>query len=170
MANVVNLEAVSKSFGAHPLLSRVSLGIDDADRIGVVGVNGGGKTTLLEVLAGLEPPDGGRVSQARGLRLGVVTQRTELLPGATVRESVLDPLGFGAEHEWAADPRIRGVLDGMAIGNGQGRAGNHQSSATGNHQGSSTCWCSTSPPTTSTSRVCGGSPSTSSPGAAPWWW
>ncbi|MDQ3599674.1 MAG: ABC-F family ATP-binding cassette domain-containing protein [Actinomycetota bacterium] len=136
MANVVNLEAVSKSFGAHPLLSRVSLGIDDADRIGVVGVNGGGKTTLLEVLAGLEPPDGGRVSQARGLRLGVVTQRTELLPGATVRESVLDPLGFGAEHEWAADPRIRGVLDGMAIGNGQGRAGNHQSSATGNHQGS----------------------------------
>ena len=136
MVNLVNLEAVSKSFGVHPLLSRVSLGIDDADRIGVVGVNGGGKTTLLEVLAGLEPPDGGRVSQAKGLRLGVVTQRTELLPGATVRESVLDPLGFGAEHEWAADPRIRGVLDGMAIGNGQGRAGNHQSSATGNHQGS----------------------------------
>ena len=136
MANVVNLEAVSKSFGAHPLLSRVSLGIDDADRIGVVGVNGGGKTTLLEVLAGLEPPDDGRVSQAKGLRLGVVTQRTELLPGATVRESVLDPLGFGAEHEWAGDPRIRGVLDGMTIGNGQGRAGNCQGSATGNHQGS----------------------------------
>ena len=132
MANVVNLEAVSKSFGAHPLLSRVSLGIDDADRIGVVGVNGGGKTTLLEVLAGLEPPDDGRVSQAKGLRLGVVTQRTELLPGATVRESVLDPLGFGAEHEWAGDPRIRGVLDGMTIGNGQGRGtGNRQGRALG---------------------------------------
>ncbi len=136
MANLVNLEAVSKSFGAHPLLSRVSLGIDDADRIGVVGVNGGGKTTLLEVLAGLEPPDDGRVSQAKGLRLGVVTQRTELLPGATVRESVLDPLGFGAEHEWAGDPRIRGVLDGMTIGNGQGRGtGNRQGRATGNRQG-----------------------------------
>ncbi|HYZ07493.1 MAG TPA: ABC-F family ATP-binding cassette domain-containing protein [Pseudonocardiaceae bacterium] len=129
MANLVNLEAVSKSFGMHPLLSRVSLGIDDTDRIGVVGLNGSGKTTLLEVLAGLQRPDQGRVSQARGLRLGVVTQRTELLPSATVRESVLDPLRFGAEHEWAADPRIRGVLDGMAIDNGQG-------STTGSRQGS----------------------------------
>ncbi len=132
MANLVNLEAVSKSFGVHPLLSRVSLGIEDTDRIGVVGLNGGGKTTLLEVLAGLEPPDDGRVSQARGLRLGVVTQRTELPPGATVRESVLDPLGFGAEHEWASDPRIRGVLDGMAIGNGQGSTiGSRQGGALG---------------------------------------
>jgi len=136
MVNLVNLEAVSKSFGVHPLLSRVSLGIEDTDRIGVVGLNGGGKTTLLEVLAGLEPPDDGRVSQARGLRLGVVTQRTELSPGSTVRESVLDPLGFGAEHEWASDPRIRGVLDGMAIGNGQGSAtGSHQGSIIGNGQG-----------------------------------
>ncbi len=56
MANLVNLEAVSKSYGVRSLLSAVSLGIDDADRIGVVGLNGGGKTTLLEVLAGIEPP------------------------------------------------------------------------------------------------------------------
>jgi len=115
MANLVNLEAVSKSFGVRPLLDGVSLGVDETDRIGVVGLNGGGKTTLLEVLAGIEPPDTGRVSRNRGLRLGVVTQRTELPAGATVREAVLDPLGFGAEHEWAADPRIRGVLDGIGV-------------------------------------------------------
>ncbi|MGH3794633.1 MAG: ABC-F family ATP-binding cassette domain-containing protein [Pseudonocardiaceae bacterium] len=115
MANLINLEAVSKSYGVHPLLSGVSLGIDEGDRIGVVGLNGGGKTTLLEVLAGLEPADAGRVSQARDLRFALVTQRTELPEGATVRQAVLDPLGVTAEHEWAADPRVRGVLDGLGL-------------------------------------------------------
>ena len=116
MANLVNLEAVEKSFGVRPLLDRVSLGVGEGDRIGVVGLNGGGKTTLLEVLAGLEPPDAGRVSQNRGLRLAVVTQRSTLPEDATVRHVVIDPLGVSADHEWAADPRVRGVLDGLGIG------------------------------------------------------
>ncbi|HEX8933756.1 MAG TPA: ABC-F family ATP-binding cassette domain-containing protein [Pseudonocardiaceae bacterium] len=115
MANLVNLEAVSKSYGVRPLLAGVSLGIDAGDRIGVVGLNGGGKTTLLEVLAGLQPPDAGRVSHARGLRAAVLTQRTELPAGATVGHAVLSGLGVSAEHEWAADPRVRGVLDGLGI-------------------------------------------------------
>ncbi|GGP59596.1 ABC-F family ATP-binding cassette domain-containing protein [Saccharothrix coeruleofusca] len=115
MANLVNLETVSKSFGVRPLLDGVSLGVGDGDRIGVVGLNGGGKTTLLEVLAGLEEPDEGRVSQTRGLRMAVVTQRTSLPDGSTVRNAVLDPLGFAAEHEWAADPRVRSILDGLGI-------------------------------------------------------
>src|SRR5438309_1119328 len=116
MANLVNLESVEKSFGVRPLLDRVSLGIGEGDRIGVVGLNGDGKTTLLEVLAGLEPPDSGRVSQTRDLRLAVVTQRSTLAEDATVRHVVIDPLGVSAEHEWAADPRVRGVLDGLGIG------------------------------------------------------
>jgi ABC transport system ATP-binding/permease protein len=115
MANLVNLESVSKSFGVRPLLDGVSLGVNEGDRIGVVGLNGGGKTTLLEVLAGLEPPDDGRVSRTRDLRMAVVTQRTELPDGSTVRHSVIDPLGFAAEHEWAADPRVRSILDGLGI-------------------------------------------------------
>jgi ATP-binding cassette subfamily F protein uup len=115
MANLVNVEAVSKSYGVRPLLSEVSLGIDAGDRIGVVGLNAGGKTTLLEVLAGLEPPDSGRVSRARGLRVAVLTQRTELPQQATVRQAVLAGLQVSAEHEWAADPRVRGVLDGLGI-------------------------------------------------------
>ncbi|MEV0679909.1 ABC-F family ATP-binding cassette domain-containing protein [Actinosynnema sp. NPDC050436] len=115
MANLVNLENVSKSFGVRPLLDGVSLGVGEGDRIGVVGLNGGGKTTLLEVLAGLAPPDEGRVSQTRGLRMAVVTQRTELPPGSTVRNAVIDPLGFDAEHEWAADARVRSILDGLGI-------------------------------------------------------
>jgi ABC transport system ATP-binding/permease protein len=115
MANLVNLEAVSKSYGIRPLLSDVSLGVDEGDRIGVVGLNGGGKTTLLEVLAGLAAPDSGRVSQNRGLRTSVLTQRIELPEQATVRHAVLDPLGVTSEYEWAADPRVRGILDGLGI-------------------------------------------------------
>lgn len=115
MANLVNLESVSKSYGVRPLLDAVSLGVGEGDRIGVVGLNGGGKTTLLEVLAGLEPADSGRVSRARDLRMAVVTQRTDLPPGGTVRNAVLDPLGFTADHEWAADAKVRAVLDGIGI-------------------------------------------------------
>ncbi|SFR30094.1 ATP-binding cassette, subfamily F, uup [Lentzea waywayandensis] len=115
MANLVNLESVSKSFGVRPLLDGVSLGVNEGDRIGVVGLNGGGKTTLLEVLAGVEPSDDGRVSRSRDLRMAVVTQRTELPHGSTVRNAVIDPLGFDAEHEWAADARVRSILDGLGI-------------------------------------------------------
>ncbi|CAL9638838.1 Energy-dependent translational throttle protein EttA [Actinosynnema sp. ALI-1.44] len=115
MANLVNLETVSKSFGVRPLLDSVSLGVGAGDRIGVVGLNGGGKTTLLEVLAGIAEPDDGRVSRQRDVRMAVVTQRTELPPDSTVRNAVIDPLGFDAEHEWAADTRVRNILDGLGI-------------------------------------------------------
>ncbi|HYS41520.1 MAG TPA: ATP-binding cassette domain-containing protein, partial [Pseudonocardiaceae bacterium] len=116
MANLVNLESVHKSYGVRPLLDGVSLGVGDADRIGVVGLNGGGKTTLLELLAGIVPPDDGRISRTRDLRIAVVTQRSELDDAVTVRQAVIDPLGTSAEHEWAADPRVRGVLNGLGIG------------------------------------------------------
>jgi ATP-binding cassette subfamily F protein uup len=115
MANLVNLESVHKSFGVRALLDGVSLGVGEGDRIGVVGLNGGGKTTLLEVLAGVEPPDAGRVSRTRDTRMAVVTQRTELLGARTVRNAVIDQLGTQAEHEWASDARIRSVLHGLGI-------------------------------------------------------
>ncbi|WP_243790006.1 ABC-F family ATP-binding cassette domain-containing protein [Saccharopolyspora gloriosae] len=115
MANLINLESVSKSYGVRPLLDGVSLGINEGERIGVVGLNGGGKTTLLEVLSGAEPPDSGRVSHSRDTRMAVVTQRTELPPESTVRNAVLDPHGFTAEHEWAADARVRSVLTGLGM-------------------------------------------------------
>jgi ABC transport system ATP-binding/permease protein len=115
VVNLVNLEAVTKSYGVRPLLDGVSLGVAAGDRIGVVGLNGGGKTTLLEVMAGIEPADGGRVSRGRDLRQAVVTQRTELPAGSTVRNAVLDPLGITEDHEWAADPRARSILTGLGI-------------------------------------------------------
>src|SRR5690606_25834896 len=113
MANLVNLESVSKSYGVRPLLDEVSLGVGEGQRIGVVGLNGGGKTTLLEVLAGITEPDSGRVSRVRDLRMGVVTQRTDLPEGSTVGDVVL--AGFEAEHEWASDARVRSIVDGLGI-------------------------------------------------------
>jgi ATP-binding cassette subfamily F protein uup len=111
--NLVNLERVHKSYGIRPLLADVSLGIGAGDRVGVVGRNGDGKTTLLRVLSGLEPPDDGRVSANRGLRLGYLSQGDDLPVGATVREAVL---GDRAEHEWAADRTTRETVEVLLAG------------------------------------------------------
>ncbi|MGV9303760.1 ABC-F family ATP-binding cassette domain-containing protein [Nonomuraea sp. NPDC003727] len=105
--NLVNLESVSHAYGPKPLLADVSLGIDAGERIGVVGRNGGGKTTLLSVVAGGLKPDSGRVTHNRGLRVGLLSQRDDLDPGKTVHETVL---GARAEHEWAGDQTIREIL------------------------------------------------------------
>ncbi|GGF33287.1 ABC-F family ATP-binding cassette domain-containing protein [Williamsia phyllosphaerae] len=114
MTNLVNAEKISKSFGIAPLLESVSLGVQEGQRIGVVGLNGGGKTTMLEILAGITEPDSGRVSRVGGLRMAVVTQRGVLPPGATVGDVVLGPLDI-PEHEWASDARVRAVLAGIGI-------------------------------------------------------
>ena len=93
MANLINLENVSKSWGLKTLLDSVSLGVQTGDRIGIVGVNGGGKTTLLEVLTGIEAPDAGRVSHNSDLRMAVVTQRFDLDENLTIGEAIVEPLG-----------------------------------------------------------------------------
>ena len=111
--NLINLEQCSVSFGIRQVLDDVSLGVNAGDRIGVVGLNGGGKTTLLEILTGVAEPDTGRVSQVSGLRVAVVTQRTELAAD-TVGAAVVGGLGMDT-HEWAGDSRIRAVLDGIGI-------------------------------------------------------
>ncbi len=89
MANLVSLERVSKSYGVRILLDDVSLGVGDTDRIGVVGRNGDGKTTLLNLIAGREEPDTGRIARTRGLQVGYLDQRDELDDSHTVREVVL---------------------------------------------------------------------------------
>ncbi|GAA1877663.1 ABC-F family ATP-binding cassette domain-containing protein [Actinomadura bangladeshensis] len=108
--NLINLENVAKAYGPKPLLDAVSLGLDEGDRVGVVGRNGGGKSTLVSVLARETEPDAGRVTHARGLRLGYLTQRDAFPEGATVRSVVL---GDRAEHEWAGDVRVRDILAGL---------------------------------------------------------
>jgi ABC transport system ATP-binding/permease protein len=112
-SNLINLERVSKSYGVRMLLDDVSLGVSVGERIGVVGRNGDGKTTLLRLLTGHETPDTGRVSQQRGLLIGYLRQGDELVDTHTVREAVLGGL---ADHEWAADSRTREVVDVLLAG------------------------------------------------------
>ena len=112
-ANLVNLERVSKAYGIRPLLDDVSLGIGAGQRIGIVGRNGDGKTTLLRVLMGEEPADTGRVSRARDLLVGYLHQGDELVDSHTVREAVL---GGRDDHEWAADVRTREVVEELLAG------------------------------------------------------
>jgi ATP-binding cassette subfamily F protein uup len=111
--NLINLENVTKAYGPKPLLDAVSLGVDDDERIGVVGRNGGGKSTLVSVVTKLDEPDSGRVTHARDLRLGVLVQRDEFGAEETVRSVVL---GDRAEHEWAGNARVREILDGLLSG------------------------------------------------------
>ena len=114
MVNLINLENVDKSFGLKTLLHKVSLGVQSGDRIGVVGLNGGGKTTLIEVLTGVEQPDAGRVSHNSSLRMAVVTQRMQLTGTDTIADVVVAPLGLQT-YEWASNARVREVLHGLGI-------------------------------------------------------
>jgi len=108
--NLINLEAVSKSFGVKPLLDNVSLGINAAERIGVVGRNGGGKSTLMKVIAGIEAPDSGRVAKGSTLAMGILSQTDSAAAGASVRDVVL---GQKEKHEWASSSDIREIFTGL---------------------------------------------------------
>ena len=113
MTNLLNLEKVTKSYGVRILLDEVSLGVAEGERIGIVGRNGDGKTTLLNLMSGRETPDEGRVSVNRGVHIGYLDQRDLLDDTHTVREVVLD----GREdHEWAADSRTREVVEVLLAG------------------------------------------------------
>jgi ATPase subunit of ABC transporter with duplicated ATPase domains len=108
---LVTLDAVSRTRGTTLLLDRVSLGIDDRDRIGVVGRNGAGKSTLARVIAGQETPDTGRVAARAGIRIALLRQDDDL-PDLTVGELLLSGL---AEHEWAGNAAAREVLEGLGL-------------------------------------------------------
>ena len=113
--NLVNLERVHKAHGTTVILDDVSLGVAAGERIGVVGRNGGGKSTLLSLLTGADEPDSGRVTRRGDLAMGVLDQSGTLPAGTTVRDVVLPPSMFAAEHEWAGDPAVRSVLTGLEL-------------------------------------------------------
>ena len=108
--NIINIEGVSKAFDIRPLLVGVSLGVSEGERIGIVGRNGGGKSTLLKILAELEPPDEGRVTRANWAKLGMLSQVDTAEPGATVRDVVV---GSKKTHEWASDSGVREIFAGL---------------------------------------------------------
>jgi len=92
------------------VLGSVTLGLQDGDRVGIVGANGAGKSTLLTILDGRMSPHQGRVTSARGTRIGALDQSDHVDASLTVLEAIV---GSRDTHEWASDPRIRDVMSGL---------------------------------------------------------
>jgi ATP-binding cassette subfamily F protein uup len=111
--NLVNLKSVAKGYGSRSVLQDVTLGVNEGDRIGVVGDNGAGKSTLARLIAGAERPDAGAVTATGDLEAALVEQRVDLDPRLTVRDELV---GTRADHEWARDPVFRSMLDGLLGG------------------------------------------------------
>lgn len=110
MAHLLGAERLHLEFPTRTVFDEVTLGIDEGDRIGVVGRNGDGKSTLLKLLSGRLDPDGGRVTVRRGIRIGMLDQADTVDPDATVAEAVV---GGIEEHVWAGDVKVRDVISGL---------------------------------------------------------
>ncbi len=116
--NLVNLAEVAKGYGSRSVLAGVTLGVSAGDRIGVVGRNGDGKSTLLRLIQGSEAPDAGDVTRSGTLQSVLLSQADELGGSGTIRDALVAGL---ADHEWAGDSAFRGVLDGLLGGVGMAR-------------------------------------------------
>lgn len=110
MAYLLGCENIHLEYPSKKLFESVSLGVDDGDRIGIVGGNGDGKSTLLSVLGGVLQPDDGRVTRRGAATIGILRQTDALSADSTVAEAVV---GDVPEHAWASDARIRGIISGL---------------------------------------------------------
>ena len=110
MAHLLGAEAVHLEYSTQVVFESVTVGISDGDRIGIVGRNGDGKSSLLDLLTGQVRPNAGRVTQRSGLRVGALSQSDILDSESTVGWTLV---GDRADHEWAGDPRIRDVVSGL---------------------------------------------------------
>ena len=109
----LGLERVSLEFATKTIFTDVTQGVFEGDRIGIVGKNGDGKSTLLRMLAGKMQPDSGRVTKRGGLTFGMLDQRDPLDDNATVRKAALENR---EDYEWAADPRSREIVEALLGG------------------------------------------------------
>lgn len=110
MAHLLGAEALHLQYPTGVVLDCVTVGVNDGARIGIVGRNGDGKSTLLKLLTGRLNPDSGRVTRRTGLRVGMLEQADTLQAGRTLGWSLV---GERADHEWASNPRVRDVIDGL---------------------------------------------------------
>ncbi|MEY9851298.1 ATP-binding cassette subfamily F protein uup [Leifsonia sp. EB41] len=110
MAHLLGAESLHLEYPTRVVFDSLTLGVSEGDRIGVVGRNGDGKSTLLSLLAGSVEPDSGRVTRRRDVTVGMLDQRDALPDALTVGRAIV---GDRDEHTWAGDPRVRDVLAGL---------------------------------------------------------
>lgn len=110
MAILLGCDSISLDFPTKRVFTNVTLGVNEGDRIGIVGRNGDGKSTLINLLAGILEPDDGRVTHRRNLSVGLLGQRDSLDDSDTVHHAVV---GSTPEYEWASSPRVREILSGL---------------------------------------------------------
>lgn len=110
MAHLLGAEKVSLSFATTDVFDELTIGVQDGDRIGVVGRNGDGKSTLLRILAKLQETDSGQVTKRGDARIGILDQVDSFSNSSTVAQVVV---GNSPEHEWAGNPKIRDIFQGL---------------------------------------------------------
>lgn len=110
MAHILGAEALHLEVPTKTVFDSVTLGVDEGDRIGIVGRNGDGKSSLLMMLAGRREPDSGRVTYRGGTTIGVLDQADQFDDGETVGNAIV---GDTPEYEWAGDPKVREVIAGL---------------------------------------------------------
>ncbi|QXQ13108.1 ABC-F family ATP-binding cassette domain-containing protein [Skermania piniformis] len=110
MAHLLGAEALHLEYPTRVVFDSVTVGVEEGDRIGIVGRNGDGKSSLLAMLGGLIEPQAGRVTRRGGVRFGMLSQSDDLDPAATVGYAIV---GDRPEHEWAGDAQVRDVIGGL---------------------------------------------------------
>lgn len=113
MAHLLGAEGLHLEYPTKVVFDAITVGVEEGDRIGIVGRNGDGKSSLLAMLAGRKEPDGGRVTVRSGITIGVLDQADTLDDSLTVGTAVVGDL---EEYEWAGDARIRDIIGGLLDG------------------------------------------------------
>jgi ATPase subunit of ABC transporter with duplicated ATPase domains len=111
VAHLLGAEALHLEYPTRVIFDKVTIGLDEGDRIGIVGRNGDGKSTLLKLLAGRLEPDSGRVTRRNGVTMAVLDQSDDLDNDRTVHQTIIGDID---EHVWAGDPQVRDVIAGLA--------------------------------------------------------
>jgi ATPase subunit of ABC transporter with duplicated ATPase domains len=110
VAHLLGAEALHLEYPTRVIFDSLTIGLDEGDRIGIVGRNGDGKSTLLKLLSGRLEPNSGRVTRRNGVTLAVLDQSDELDGAKTVHQTVIGDID---EHVWAGDPKVRDVIAGL---------------------------------------------------------
>ena len=110
MAHLLGAERIRLSFATTEVFKDLTIGVQDGDRIGIVGKNGDGKSTLLRLFAKMQDPDGGQITKRSDVRIGMLDQFDDFLPDQTISQVVIGDL---AEHEWAGNPKVRDIFAGL---------------------------------------------------------